>query len=65
MNRQLDGLDRQIGYLLSTFPEAIENETGGSAAKGNGISKFKTLYKLVSSMAPKENFFDEPFAEND
>jgi len=34
-------------------------------AKRNAISKFKALYKLVSSMAPKENFFDELFAEND
>jgi hypothetical protein len=33
-------------------------------AKRNGISKFKALYKLVSDMAPKENFFDELFAEN-
>ena len=34
-------------------------------AKRNGFSKFKALYKLVSDMAPKENFFDELFAEDD
>ena len=33
-------------------------------AKRNGISKFKSLYKLVSDMAIG-NFFDELFAEND
>ncbi|MFC2759272.1 hypothetical protein [Hallella multisaccharivorax] len=34
-------------------------------AKRNSISKFKALYKLVSDMVPKENFFDELFTEND
>ena len=33
-------------------------------AKRNGISKFKSLYKLVSDM-DLGNFFDELFAEND
>lgn len=33
-------------------------------AKRNNISKFKALYKLVSSKAPGEDFFEKLFAEN-
>ena len=55
---RLFGLLRQNGEY-ACFHSIVET------AKRNGVSKFETLFRLVSDMAPKDDFIGKLLSEND